>query len=184
MFNQRRGWARSPDGCYWKEMLSKEPSKGTSSSSGMAEKISQDKYTFLLCMLRHIWLRKNHKLFNKRKRIYMWKCIMYITDVKYVCTHRQTYIYMCCEIFIYKLSHFDHILESISVFLLSLCSNTPEARVKCHDCHTMGAEILEPAPNPSHRRHFQCLGGHDGSCRCFWKPDYDRQWTIHRNVVT
>lgn len=183
MFNQSRGWAQSPDGCYWKEMLSKEPSN-TCLSSRMAEKISQDKYPFLLHMLRHIWLRKNKNIFNKRKSIYVWMRIMYVTDVKYMYTQRYRYIYMCCEIFISKLSQFAHVLESISHFLPQSVSNTPEAYVKCHDCHTMSSEILEPAPNPSYRRHFQRPGGHDGGCGYFWGSDYDRQWAKHWNLET
>lgn len=128
-------------------------------------------------------IKKNHKLFNKRKRIYVWKCIMYTTEVKYVCTHRQTCIYVLWDTYLQIIPFWSHFGIN-QCFPAQSVSNTPEARVKCHDCHTVGAEILEPAPNPSHRRHFQCLGGHDGGCGCFWKSDYDRQWTKHRNLVT
>lgn len=114
-------------------------------------------------------IKKNHKLFTKRKRTYVWMCMMYITDVKYL--NAQRHINLCCEIFISKWSHFAHILES--VFSCSVCTQHTRKVCKiCHDCHPMGSEILEPAPNP-HRRHFQCLGGHDGGCGYFWRSDHD-----------
>lgn len=105
-------------------------------------------------------IKKNRKLFNKRKRIYVWMCMMYITDVKYLSTQRQTYKYVLWDIYIQIIPFCSHFGIN-QRFPAQSISNTPEECINCHDCHTIGSEILDAAPNPSHRRHFQCLGGHD-----------------------
>lgn len=77
------------------------------------------------------------------------------------------------SIYTHTMRYYIQIIPFCSHFGLNECSftqsvpNAREAYVKCHDCHIVASEILEPDPHPSLRKHFQCLGGHNGGCGYF-----------------
>lgn len=158
MFHQRSGRVPSPDGALLKGDAIKVTLQHLRAQAQECLHGRRDKprpIPLYASYFKAHPIKKNHTLFNER--IYVWMCISLLSNV-YIHTH----IYMLWDTYIQIIPFRSHFGINQSFFTQSV-PDTTEAYVKCHDCHIMGSEILEPAPNPSLRRHFQRPEGQ-------WRP--------------